>query len=60
MATKIERLQRDFLWSGAEECKRDHLISWNIVCKPKARGIGVREDFSKKFHSFREMVVEVS
>ena len=38
MAAKIERLQRDFLWSGAKECKRDHLISWNIVCKPKAKG----------------------
>ena len=38
MATKIERLQRDFLWSRVGECKRDHLISWDVVCKPKAKG----------------------
>ena len=38
MATKIERLQRDFLWSGIGEGKRDHLVSWDVVCKPKAIG----------------------
>ena len=38
MAIKIERLQRDFLWSGVGECKRDHLISWDVVCKLKAKG----------------------
>ena len=41
MAIKIERLQRDFLWSGVGECKRDHLISWDVMCKPKAKeGLG--------------------
>ncbi|RVW53508.1 Transposon TX1 uncharacterized 149 kDa protein [Vitis vinifera] len=29
VAAKIERLQRDFLWSGVGEGKRDHLISWD-------------------------------
>ena len=38
MATKIERLQRDFLWSGVGEGKRDHLVSWDVVCNPKAKG----------------------
>ncbi|KAJ9693494.1 hypothetical protein PVL29_012324 [Vitis rotundifolia] len=38
MAAKIERLQRDFLWSGVGEGKRDHLVSWDIVCNPKAKG----------------------
>ncbi|RVW46826.1 Transposon TX1 uncharacterized 149 kDa protein [Vitis vinifera] len=38
VATKIERLQRDFLWSGVGEGKRDHLVSWDVVCKPKSRG----------------------
>ncbi|RVW28428.1 putative ribonuclease H protein [Vitis vinifera] len=50
MAAKIERLQRDFLWSGAEECKRDHLISWDIVCKPKAKGgLGLGKISLRKF-----------
>ena len=31
-------MQRDFLWLGAEECKRDHLISWDLVRKPKVEG----------------------
>ena len=38
VAGKIERLQRDFLWSRARECKRDHFISSDLVCKPKAKG----------------------
>ena len=38
VAAKIERLQRDFLWSGVGEGKRDHLVSWEVVCNPKAKG----------------------
>ncbi|RVW64329.1 Transposon TX1 uncharacterized 149 kDa protein [Vitis vinifera] len=38
VAAKIERLQRDFLWSGVREGKRDHLVSWDVVCKSKAKG----------------------
>ena len=30
MAGKIERLQRDFLWSGVGEGKRDHLVCWDV------------------------------
>ncbi|RVW43709.1 putative mitochondrial protein [Vitis vinifera] len=33
VATKIERMQRDFLWSGVGEGKRDHLVNWDIVWK---------------------------
>ncbi|WKA01909.1 hypothetical protein VitviT2T_020160 [Vitis vinifera] len=41
VAAKIERLQRDFLWSGIGEGKRDHLVSWDVVCNPKVkRGLG--------------------
>lgn len=32
---KIEKLQRDFLWFEVGENKRDHLISWDLVCKSK-------------------------
>ncbi|WJZ80712.1 hypothetical protein VitviT2T_000609 [Vitis vinifera] len=35
VVAKIERLQRDFLWSGIREGKRDHLVRWDVVCKSK-------------------------
>ncbi|RVW71380.1 putative ribonuclease H protein [Vitis vinifera] len=38
VAAKIERLQRDFLWSGIGEGKKDHLVRWDVVCNPKERG----------------------
>ena len=38
VAAKVERMQRDFLWSGVGEGKRDHLVSWDVVCNPKAKG----------------------
>ena len=44
MAAKIERLQRDFLWSGVGEGKRDHLVSCDAVCKPRVKGgLGFRK-----------------
>ena len=43
VAARIERLQRDFLWSGVGEGKRDHIVSWDVVCNPKTkRGLGFR------------------
>ena len=38
MAAKVERMQKDFLWSGVREGKRDHLVSWDAVCKPRVKG----------------------
>ncbi|RVW34855.1 Transposon TX1 uncharacterized 149 kDa protein [Vitis vinifera] len=38
VAAKIERLQKDFLWSEIGEGKRDHLVRWDVVCKPKEIG----------------------
>ena len=38
VVAKIERLQRDFLWLGVEEGKRDHLVSWDVVCNPNVKG----------------------
>ncbi|RVW58950.1 Retrovirus-related Pol polyprotein from transposon RE1 [Vitis vinifera] len=37
-ASKIEKMQRDFLWSGAGEGKRDHLIRWEVVSRPREMG----------------------
>ncbi|RVX22450.1 putative ribonuclease H protein [Vitis vinifera] len=38
IASKIEKMQRDFLWSGAREGKKDHLIRWEVVNRPKEMG----------------------
>ncbi|WJZ97297.1 hypothetical protein VitviT2T_015910 [Vitis vinifera] len=38
VAARIERLQRDFLWSGIGEDKRDHLVRWDVVSIPKEIG----------------------
>ena len=36
--SKIEKMQRDFLWSWAGEGKKDHLIRWEVVSRPKELG----------------------
>ena len=38
VALRIEKLQRDFLWSVSGEGKRDHLVKWDLVCRPKEFG----------------------
>ena len=38
VAAKVERMQRNFLWSGVGEGKRDHLVSWDAVCKSRVKG----------------------
>ena len=38
IASKIEKMQRDFLWSRAGEGKKDHLIRWEVVSRPKELG----------------------
>ena len=38
IASKIEKMQRDFLWSGAGEGKKDYLIRWEVVTRPKELG----------------------
>ena len=38
IALRIKKLQREFLWLSYEKGKRDHLVNWDMVCKPKESG----------------------
>ena len=41
VANTIEKIMRDFLWSGALDKNRDHLVSWEVCCRPKKEGTWV-------------------
>jgi hypothetical protein len=44
VAKKLERLQREFLWSGMGDETKFHLVNWHRVCSSiKASGLGVRD-----------------
>ncbi|RVW60988.1 putative ribonuclease H protein [Vitis vinifera] len=44
IASKTEKMQRDFLWFWAGEGKKDHLIRWEVVSRPKKlEGLGFRK-----------------
>ncbi|KAL6540841.1 hypothetical protein OROMI_024724 [Orobanche minor] len=41
---RLDKLNRDFLWSNVVTQRKTHLVSWNQVIKPKAEGgLGFRE-----------------
>ncbi|XP_035544681.1 uncharacterized protein LOC118348042 [Juglans regia] len=43
IASRIEKLQRDFLWSGLGDERKFHLVGWENVCSPlRDGGLGVR------------------
>jgi hypothetical protein len=43
VASRIEKLQRDFLWGGVGEELKYHLVSWPKVCTPISEGgLGIR------------------
>lgn len=35
--TKLDRINRNFLWGSTEKKRKIHLVGWNKVTKPKAR-----------------------
>lgn len=49
VANRIGRMIRDFLWSGVGDDKKDYLVSWDLVCRPKDEGgFGLGRSLSKK------------
>ena len=43
IASRIEKLQRDFLWGGFEDERKFHLVNWKTACLPlQGGGLGIR------------------
>ena len=43
VASRIDKIQRDFLWGGLGEGKKFHLVNWSQVCQPiHSGGLGIR------------------
>ena len=43
VCSRLEKIQRDFLWGGGNLERKAHLVNWKTVCLEKSRGgIGVR------------------
>jgi hypothetical protein len=38
VATRLEKIQRDFLWGGLGEESKIHLVRWSKVCSPISNG----------------------
>ena len=44
VATKLERIQRNFLWGSSVECFKYPLVGWKKVCLPREMGgLGIRK-----------------
>ncbi|KAL9859832.1 putative RNA-directed DNA polymerase [Arabidopsis thaliana] len=40
---ELDKISRSFLWGSTVEKKRQHLLSWNRICRPKSEGgLGIR------------------
>ena len=61
VAKRLKKLQRDFLWSGAGEGKKDHLLRWEVVLQIKgARRSRSWEDLLEKSCTVGKMAMEIS
>ena len=44
VATRLERIQRNFLWGSSVECFKYPLVAWEKVCLPhELGGLGIRK-----------------
>jgi len=44
IASRLECLQRDFLWDGPGGDPKIHLVNWKTVCTPVSRGgLGIKK-----------------
>ena len=40
--TMLEKIQKDFLWSGCAENRKIYLVKWDLICKDKdSSGLGI-------------------
>ena len=43
ICSRLEKIQREFLWSGSSLAKKTHLVNWKTVCTEKKKGgLGLR------------------
>ncbi|XP_059658794.1 uncharacterized protein LOC132305131 [Cornus florida] len=41
---QIQKLCRDFIWGSRDTLKKMHLLSWDVMCRPKAEGgLGIQK-----------------
>ena len=40
--SRLEKIQRNFLWEGGNSGRKPHLINWKIVCAEKEGSLGIR------------------
>ena len=38
VCSRLEKIQRDFLWGGGNLERKPHLVNWKTVCQEKNRG----------------------
>ena len=38
ICNRLEKIQREFLWSGGSLAKKSHLVNWKTVCTTKKKG----------------------
>ena len=59
MASRLESIQRNFLWGSSVECFKYPLVAWEKVCLPcELGGLGIRK-LVPYTGPIREMALEV-
>ena len=39
ICSRLEKIKRDFLWSGSSMAKKTHLVNWKTVCTKNRKGV---------------------